>query len=84
MDSTPSAVQTAAALATSKNDNDVTLATDNKDLATFGYTEELRRSVGGFSSFALAFSMISVITTVFTLFAQPFQTVGGRSRDVGV
>lgn len=52
-------------------------ASDDQDLAKFGYKEELRRSVGGFSSFALAFSMISVITTVFTLFAQPFQTVGG-------
>jgi amino acid transporter len=52
---------------------------DDQNLASFGYKEELKRSVGGFSSFALAFSMISVITTVFTLFAQPFQTVGGAA-----
>jgi amino acid transporter len=51
--------------------------TDRTELHALGYKEELKRSVGGFSSFALAFSMISVITTVFTLFAQPFQTVGG-------
>ncbi|WP_052227018.1 amino acid permease [Microbacterium mangrovi] len=50
---------------------------DDQELASFGYKEQLSRSIGGFSSFALAFSMISVITTVFTLFAQPFQTVGG-------
>lgn len=56
---------------------------DNQDLqedqalSAFGYKEELKRTMGGFSSFALAFSMISVTTTVFTLFAQPFQTIGG-------
>jgi len=50
---------------------------ENQALSAFGYKEELQRTMGGFSSFALAFSMISVTTTVFTLFAQPFQTVGG-------
>ena len=50
---------------------------ENKALSAFGYKEELQRTMGGFSSFALAFSMISVTTTVFTLFAQPFQTIGG-------
>lgn len=50
---------------------------EDKVLSAFGYKEELQRTMGGFSSFALAFSMISVTTTVFTLFAQPFQTIGG-------
>jgi len=47
------------------------------DLARFGYTQQLKRTIGGYTSFALAFSMISVTTTVFTLFAQPFQAIGG-------
>ena len=54
--------------------------TDNQDdssLASFGYKPELKRTMGSFSSFALAFSMISVTTTVFTLFPQPFQQIGG-------
>jgi amino acid transporter len=51
--------------------------TDDAVLSQFGYKEELRRTMGSYSSFALSFSMISVTTTVFTLFAQPFQTVGG-------
>ncbi len=51
----------------------------DEDLARFGYTPQLRRKIGGFTSFALAFSMISVTTTVFTLFAQPFQSLGGFS-----
>lgn len=50
---------------------------DERELESFGYRGQLSRSVNSFSSFALAFSMISVITTVFTLFAQPFQTIGG-------
>lgn len=45
------------------------------DLAQFGYRQQLHRSIGGYTSFALAFSMISV-TTVFTLFAEPFQALG--------
>ena len=44
---------------------------DDQLLAKFGYKEELKRSMSSYSSFALAFSMISVTTTVFTLFAQP-------------
>lgn len=47
------------------------------DLAQFGYKQQLHRSIGGYTSFALAFSMISVTTTVFTLFAEPFQAIGG-------
>ncbi len=47
------------------------------DLAQFGYKQQLHRSIGGYTSFALAFSMISVTTTVFTLFAEPFQALGG-------
>jgi amino acid transporter len=47
------------------------------DLAQFGYRQQLNRTMGSYTSFALAFSMISVTTTVFTLFAQPFQALGG-------
>lgn len=49
----------------------------DEDLKTFGYEQQLRRSMGGYSSFALAFSMISITTCIFTLFAQPFQMIGG-------
>ena len=49
----------------------------DEDLKTFGYSQQLRRSMGGYSSFALAFSMISITTCIFTLFGQPFQMIGG-------
>jgi len=42
---------------------------DVKDLARFGYQQELRRVLGVYSSFAVAFSYISPSTGIFTLFA---------------
>jgi amino acid transporter len=50
---------------------------DSADLAQFGYTQELKRSLGVFSSFAVAFSYISPSTGIFTLFALGLTTLGG-------
>jgi urea carboxylase system permease len=50
---------------------------DSADLAKFGYTQELKRSLGTFSSFAVAFSYISPSTGIFTLFALGLTTIGG-------
>src|ERR1700751_6204693 len=50
---------------------------DEADLAKFGYKQELRRSLGVFSSFAVAFSYISPSTGIFTLFALGLTTIGG-------
>src|SRR5438876_2944961 len=52
-------------------------ARDEADLARFGYKQELRRTLGVFSSFAVAFSYISPSTGIFTLFALGLTTVGG-------
>jgi amino acid transporter len=41
---------------------------DVQDLARFGYQQELRRVLGLYSSFAVAFSYISPSTGIFTLF----------------
>ena len=41
---------------------------DVSDLARFGYRQELRRTLGVYSSFAVAFSYISPSTGIFTLF----------------
>ncbi len=41
---------------------------DTRDLARFGYQQELRRVLGVYSSFAVAFSYISPSTGIFTLF----------------
>jgi amino acid transporter len=50
---------------------------DSADLARFGYKQELRRGLGLFSSFAVAFSYISPSTGIFTLFALGLTTLGG-------
>jgi urea carboxylase system permease len=50
---------------------------DSADLAQFGYRQELKRSLGVFSSFAVAFSYISPSTGIFTLFALGLVTIGG-------
>jgi amino acid transporter len=50
---------------------------DSADLARFGYSQELKRSLGLFSSFAVAFSYISPSTGIFTLFSLGLITIGG-------
>src|SRR5437660_3996263 len=50
---------------------------DEQDLARFGYKQELKRSLGGFSSFAVAFSYISPSTGIFALFFLGLTTIGG-------
>jgi urea carboxylase system permease len=42
---------------------------DVRDLARFGHRQELRRALGVYSSFAVAFSYISPSTGIFTLYA---------------
>src|SRR5579863_4865708 len=50
---------------------------DQQDLATFGYKQELHRTLGTFSSFAAAFSYISPSTGIFTLFVVGLASIGG-------
>jgi urea carboxylase system permease len=50
---------------------------DAQDLARFGYRQELRRTLGVFSSFAVAFSYISPSTGIFALFFLGLTTIGG-------
>src|SRR5919108_466243 len=52
-------------------------ARDEEDLARFGYKQELKRTLGVFSSFAVAFSYISPSTGIFALFALGLTTIGG-------
>jgi hypothetical protein len=41
---------------------------DARDLAAFGYRQELDRTLGRFSSFAAGFSYISILTGLFQTF----------------
>ena len=49
---------------------------DSHDLATFGYKQELNRSLGSFSSFAAGFSYISILTGMFQTAALGFFFAG--------
>ena len=46
------------------------------DLASLGYEQQLKRELGPFASFASGFSFVSILTTVFQLFALGF-ALGG-------
>ena len=46
------------------------------DLAALGYQQELKRELGPFASFSSGFSFVSILTTVFQLFALGF-ALGG-------
>ncbi|MEY2904932.1 MAG: hypothetical protein RJA52_948 [Bacteroidota bacterium] len=50
---------------------------DSLQLEKFGYHQQLNRTMGGFSSFAISFSLISVLTGIFANFNYGFAQVGG-------
>jgi urea carboxylase system permease len=60
-----------------RNETAAEAASDEAELARFGYKQELKRSLGLFRSFAVAFSYISPSTGIFTLFALGLTTIGG-------
>jgi amino acid transporter len=49
---------------------------DANDLSGFGYLQSLRRTLGPYGSFAIAFSMISITTAIFFLLPSLFGTAG--------
>ena len=49
---------------------------DSKFLAKFGYKQDLNRSMKGFSSFAISFSLISILTGIFANFHFGYSEVG--------
>src|SRR5580692_6993221 len=51
-------------------------AADAGDLQQFGYRQSLRRTLGPYGSFAIAFSMISITTAIFFLLPSLFGTAG--------
>jgi urea carboxylase system permease len=51
-------------------------SSDSRELAGFGYKQELDRSLGSFSSFAAGFSYISILTGVTALFGFGYANAG--------
>jgi amino acid transporter len=58
-------------------------ANDSHDLSRFGYTQELFRDMGGFSNFAISFSIISILTGAVTLYGYGLQMGGPLEMTLG-
>jgi amino acid transporter len=57
---------------------------DSKNgLDRFGYVQELFREMGGFSNFAISFSIISILTGAVTLFGYGFEMGGPLEMTLG-
>jgi amino acid transporter len=52
---------------------------DALDLQQLGYAPKLHRAIGGYTSFALGFSMVSITTGIFTAFSTGLVNIGGVS-----
>ena len=56
---------------------------DERDLASLGYAQELFRTMGGFSNFAISFSIISILTGAVTLYDYGLAMGGPREMSLG-
>lgn len=56
---------------------------DSADLRRFGYAQELFRSMGGFSNFAISFSIISILTGAVTLYGYGLEMGGPLEMTLG-
>src|SRR5437899_12928287 len=59
------------------------IAEDVRDLARLGYAQQLFREMGGFSNFAISFSIISVLTGAVLLFGYGLKLAGPIINSVG-
>src|SRR5687768_200815 len=56
---------------------------DVEDLRKFGYAQQLFREMGGFSNFAISFSIISILTGAVLLFGYGLKFAGPIVNSVG-
>lgn len=56
---------------------------DAQDLGKFGYAQELFRTMGGFSNFAISFSIISILTGAVTLYGHGLKMGGPAQMSIG-
>src|SRR5580765_8866939 len=62
---------------------EATVEQDIKDLHQLGYAQELFRSMGGFSNFAISFSIISILTGAVILFNYGLALGGPAAVGIG-
>lgn len=56
---------------------------DRKELHAFGYAQQLFRDMGGFSNFAISFSIISILTGAVSLYGYGFGYAGPAANGLG-
>src|SRR5438309_12124874 len=56
---------------------------DEEELSRLGYAQQLLREMGGFSNFALSFSIISVLTGAVLLYGYGLKLAGPIVNSVG-
>ena len=59
------------------------IAADVKDLHGLGYAQELYRTMGGFSNFAISFSIISILTGAVILYNLGLELAGPAAVGLG-
>ena len=63
-------------MAVSEGASELQLSEDEKRLHELGYAQELRRSMSGFSNFAVSFTIISILSGCLTLYGYGMNTGG--------
>lgn len=58
-------------------------SSDKETLHQFGYAQQLLRDMGGFSNFAISFSIISILTGAVTLYGTGLQAGGPITMGIG-
>src|SRR6266498_5156793 len=67
----------------SKSTRDEIIRKDIEDLKRLGYGQQLFRQMGGFSNFAISFSIISILTGAILLFGYGLKFAGPFINSVG-
>jgi len=65
------------------SDRDSQIAADVDDLRRLGYTQQLIREMGGFSNFAVSFSIISILTGAVLLYGYGLKYAGPIINSIG-
>jgi amino acid transporter len=68
---------------TQQSSREDVLAQDRRDLHGLGYAQELLRSMGGFSNFAISFSIISILTGAIILYNYGINLAGPAAVGIG-
>ena len=69
--------------ASMRQTRDELIAQDARDLARLGYAQQLYREMGGFSNFAISFSIISVLTGAVLLYGYGLKLAGPIINTIG-